>query len=95
MFSMKLLLVTCSLVPHSSSETWPIGDLALLDVDETLSGGASGAPVVDAAEDTLDTACIFPSDKLLLRRYARAVTNDGWTNTSGGIWQVRQRVIDI
>lgn len=77
-----------------SREHWEIGELTYVDVDLTLEIGSAGSDVVDATLDTIDLTCIFDDDKLLLRRMAAALTNDGLDEETylggaeGGIWNV-------
>lgn len=63
-------------------------------VDLTLQPGASGPAVVEATIDRMQASCLFPDDKLLMRRLAYVLTSDGQDpNTyasghNGGIWKV-------
>lgn len=61
--------------------------------DQTRVPGASGADIVEAVISLIHESCIFPNDRLYLRRLAYVESNDG-TDTStyrpgydGGIWQ--------
>ena len=66
--------------------------------DDTLTPGASGHEVVESTLTRIESACIFPDDKLLMRRIAYVASNDGKEpltyriNYHGGIWQVRAYV---
>ena len=77
--TMTLLLVTYCTAQH----------------DDTLTPGASGHEVVESTLTRIESACIFPDDKLLMRRLAYVESRDGaevYTFRSGyhgGIWQVR------
>ena len=63
-------------------------------VDDTRRPGAKGAEVVESVVNLIDAACIFPEDKLFLRRLAYIESSDGndpktyRENYHGGIWQV-------
>ena len=63
--------------------------------DDTLTPGASGHEVVESTLTRIESACIFPDDKLLLRRLAYVESSDGAESKTyragyhGGIWQVR------
>ena len=76
--TMTLLLVTYCAAQH----------------DDTLTPGASGHEVVESTLTRIESACIFPDDKLLLRRMAYVESSDGnYLGTyragyHGGIWQV-------
>ena len=62
--------------------------------DDTLTPGASGHEVVESTLTKIESACIFPDDKLLLRRMAYVESSDGEHPETyrdgyhGGIWQV-------
>ena len=64
--------------------------------DATLIPEAKGAEVVEMTVDKIEASCIFPEDKLLLRRLAYVESNDGVHPDTfrkgyfGGIWQVRK-----
>ena len=63
--------------------------------DGTLVPEAKGAEVVEMTTDRIEASCIFPDDKLLMRRLAYVESNDGLHPDAfrkgyyGGIWQVR------
>ena len=63
--------------------------------DGTLEENASGSVIVDATLNILRSKCIFPSDKLFMRRLAYVESHDGLDKDTfrpkydGGIWQVR------
>ncbi|XP_041372526.1 uncharacterized protein LOC121385804 [Gigantopelta aegis] len=67
---------------------------ATLAIDLTLSPGARGGDVVAAVVDRIRSKCIFPNDRLFLRRLAYVETRDGEDSRTyragyhGGIWQV-------
>ena len=62
--------------------------------DGTVAAGAAGKDVVESTVDRILASCIFPEDKLFLRRLAYVESNDGMNpktyrpDYSGGIWQV-------
>lgn len=62
--------------------------------DQTRQPEARGPQVVEAVVSYISESCIFPSDKLYLRRLAYVETQDGMNATTyrpgyyGGIWQV-------
>ena len=62
--------------------------------DETLKAYAKGHDVVEAVLDRLSMLCVFPDDKLLMRRIAYIESADGASPETfrqgyyGGIWQV-------
>ena len=64
--------------------------------DDTLTPGASGHEVVESTLTRIESACIFPDDKLLMRRMAYVESSDGEEASTygssyyhGGIWMVR------
>lgn len=63
--------------------------------DGTLVPEAKGAEIVEMTVDRIEASCVFPDDKLLLRRLAYVESNDGLHPDAfrngyyGGIWQVR------
>ncbi len=67
--------------------------------DKTREAEAKGAAVVDAVVDLITQSCVFTNDKLMLRRLAKAETDDGEEAHTfrppggrgfyGGIWQVK------
>lgn len=63
-------------------------------IDETLSSEAGGAAVVEMVCARLEASCIFPDDKLFLRRLAFVQSADGTSPDTyakgyyGGIWKV-------
>jgi len=75
-----------------------IGVLTVLpvesQVDQTREAGAAGAPVVDTVTRLIESSCIFPDDKLFIRRLAYVESVDGTLDNTfregydGGIWQV-------
>ena len=77
--TMTLLLVTYCAAQH----------------DDTLTPGASGHEVVESTLTRIESAYIFPDDKLLLRRMAYVESSDGKHPKTyrdgyhGAIWQVR------
>ncbi|XP_062602682.1 uncharacterized protein LOC134264402 [Saccostrea cucullata] len=62
--------------------------------DKTRIPGAKGSDVVEAVVNLIKNSCIFPNDRMYLRRLAYVETQDGLNpNTyrigyNGGIWQV-------
>ncbi|XP_076436779.1 uncharacterized protein LOC143276211 [Babylonia areolata] len=62
--------------------------------DATRQAGAAGPQVVEAVISLIRESCVFPDDRLLLRRFAFMVTNDGQNvdtyrpGFDGGIWAV-------
>ncbi|XP_069121954.1 collagen alpha-1(XII) chain-like [Argopecten irradians] len=62
--------------------------------DQTRVPEASGSAVVEAVINLIHQSCIFPSDKLYLRRLAYVESKDGTANDTyragyyGGIWQI-------
>ena len=68
--------------------------LCVAQHDDTLTPGAKGADVVEATLTRIESACIFPDDKLLMRRMAYVESSDGEHPDTyrdgyhGGIWQV-------
>jgi hypothetical protein len=65
--------------------------------DLTVTSKETGTEVVEAVVDLIQPTCIFPGDRLLLRRVAAVETDDGRDNRTfihdgaafyGGIWQV-------
>jgi len=73
-----------------------IGDslVDLVPLDQTRQPGSAGASVVDAVTRLIEVSCIFPDDKLFMRRLAYVESDDGSdektfrTDYDGGIWQV-------
>lgn len=63
--------------------------------DKTRIAGTVGSDVVEAVVNIIREACIFPNDKLYLRRLAFVESMDGMESNTyrngyyGGIWQVR------
>ena len=63
-------------------------------LDDTLRDGASGSKVVEAVVDRIEAACIFPEDKMFMRRVAYVESQDGMEDATyaprynGGIWRV-------
>ena len=60
-------------------------------VDLTLRPNATGSDVVEAAIAIIQEQCVFEDDAQMLRRWAKASSDDGLTlngNFAGGIWQV-------
>ncbi|XP_046562101.1 von Willebrand factor A domain-containing protein 1-like [Haliotis rubra] len=71
-----------------------------LSVNVVEHAGATGPDVVTTVVDIIRTNCIFPQDKLFLRRLAYVETRDGSSpktysdpNNSGGIWQVSSSML--
>ena len=64
-------------------------------VDRTREDRAKGADIVQAVIDRIRENCIYPNDRLFLRRLAYVESRDGANldtfrpNYYGGIWQVR------
>ena len=64
--------------------------------DQTVTPEGKGSEVVEMTVDRIEASCIFPEDKLLMRRLAYVESNDGLhpdtyrKNYHGGIWQVRK-----
>ncbi|XP_060084215.1 uncharacterized protein LOC132563474 [Ylistrum balloti] len=62
--------------------------------DQTRVPGASGSAVVEAVINLIHESCIFPNDRLYLRRLAYVESQDGTANDTyrvgynGGIWQI-------
>jgi len=67
--------------------------------DATLQPEAKGAEVVEMTVDKIEASCVFPEDKLLLRRLAYVESNDGLHPDAfrkkyhGGIWQVDEAML--
>lgn len=63
-------------------------------VDRTREDRAKGADIVQAVVDVIREKCIYPNDRLFLRRLAYVESRDGLDintfrpNFYGGIWQV-------
>ena len=63
-------------------------------VDQTRIPGAKGSAVVEAVINFLHETCVFPNDRLYLRRLAFVESRDGLDANAyrdgyyGGIWQV-------
>lgn len=63
--------------------------------DRTLEERAAGADIVQAVVDIIRENCIYPNDRVFLRRLAYVQSRDGLDvrtfrpNFYGGIWQVR------
>lgn len=63
-------------------------------VDRTREDRATGADIVQAVVDVIRSNCIYPNDRLFLRRLAYVESQDGLDintfrpNFYGGIWQV-------
>jgi hypothetical protein len=71
--------------------------LALLGgaiASDIMTPGATGTGIVKAVADRITASCVFPDDKLFLRRLAFVESSDGLTKPqpgySGGIWRVDQ-----
>ncbi|ESN97759.1 hypothetical protein HELRODRAFT_193192 [Helobdella robusta] len=83
---MKIFLVPCLIVSTILSVQGA--------VDETLVERARGFAVVQSVCAKINLACIFPEDKLILRRIAYVESNDGLDGDAyqpgyyGGIWKV-------
>jgi len=66
--------------------------------DRTRIPRQSGSDVVEAVVNLIREACIFPNDKLYLRRLAYVESMDGMEvntyrpNYYGGIWQVSKLI---
>lgn len=73
-----------------------IGDslVDLVPLDRTRQSGSAGSKVVDAVTSLIEASCIFPDDKLFLRRLAYVESGDGNDEKTfrdyydGGIFQV-------
>jgi len=69
--------------------------------DQTLQPEASGAGVVEATVSKIEASCIFPDDKLFLRRLAYVESGDGQHPDTfrkdyfGGIWQVEKEMFNV
>ena len=67
--------------------------------DLTQQAGASGAQVVESVVNLIHESCVFPNDRLLLRRLAFVATNDGQdagtfrAGFDGGIWAVSRTCV--
>ena len=63
--------------------------------DRTLEERAAGAEIVQAVVDIIRENCIYPNDRVFLRRLAFVQSRDGLDVGTfrpgfyGGIWQVR------
>ena len=83
-----MLLMLLLVAFHATQSFATSGDL-------TLQPGTSGSVVVEAVTDRIEASCVFPEDKMLLRRVAYVETFDGKDEKTyrdgyhGGIWQVR------
>ncbi|CAH1787670.1 unnamed protein product [Owenia fusiformis] len=70
----------------------------VLGIDKSLTADVSGEDVVEEVIEIIEGACIFPDDKLFLRRLAFVESLDGKdTKTyrsgyNGGIWQVDEAI---
>jgi predicted component of viral defense system (DUF524 family) len=69
-------------------------------VDWTIKSNASGLEVVETVVDSIQQSCIFPDDRLMLRRIAAVESDDGQAPKTftvphfyGGIWQVSERLV--
>ncbi len=69
-------------------------------VDLTMKDKESGALVVETVVDAIQQSCIFPDDRLMLRRIAAVESDDGQSERTfsvphfyGGIWQVCERSV--
>ncbi|KAL8562359.1 hypothetical protein ACOMHN_066073 [Nucella lapillus] len=64
--------------------------------DATRQPGTAGPQVVEAVINLIRESCVFPNNRLLLRRFAFMVTNDGQNagtyrpGFDGGIWAVSE-----
>ena len=73
--------------------------LTLAQHDDTLTPEANGHEVVESTIMRIESACIFPDDKLLMRRMAYVESSDGEHPDTfrdgyhGGIWQARKRYL--
>jgi len=73
-----------------------VGDsqVDLVSFDQTRQSGSAGAAVVDAVIGLIEASCIFPDDKLFMRRLAYVESGDGTDEKTfragydGGVWQV-------
>lgn len=67
--------------------------------DEGLIPEGYGAPLVESIVERIQASCVFPEDKLLLRRIAFVESQDGHDSNTyrdgyhGGIWQVKKDII--
>ena len=65
-----------------------------LGENDILTPGATGEAVVKAVADRITASCVFPDDKLFLRRLAYVESGDGLKATTtqigyyGGLWRV-------
>ena len=63
-------------------------------IDKTRTPNAVGSDVVEAVVNVIRNYCLFPDDKLYLRRVAYVESQDGLAASTfrqgyyGGIWQV-------
>lgn len=68
--------------------------LVVSAVDRTREDRAVGADIVQAVVDIIRENCIYPNDRIFLRRLAYVESKDGLNtdtfrpNFYGGIWQV-------
>ena len=68
--------------------------VAFAQVDKTREDRAMGSAVVQAVVDLIREHCIYPDDRLFLRRLAYVESRDGMDPKTfrpgyfGGIWQV-------
>ena len=64
--------------------------------DEAMVPGGSGDDMVESICERIEASCIFPDDKLMLRRISYVESQDGLEADTyrdsyhGGIWQVRK-----
>jgi len=84
-----------------------VGLLVLLGValaqiqDLTRISGSSGPQVVESVTSLIHESCVFPNDRLLLRRFAYVISDDGQKaftyrlGFDGGIWQVTQQDFQV
>ncbi|XP_048244945.1 uncharacterized protein LOC124143446 [Haliotis rufescens] len=77
-----------------ASLLWGLG-VAVVQ-DQTRVPGTSGSEVTEAVVNSITESCLFPDDKLFLRRLAYVETHDGTDAKTyrpgydGGIWQIDQ-----
>jgi hypothetical protein len=76
-----------------------ITGLCAANYDEAMVPEGSGSTLVESISERIEASCIFPDDKLMLRRVAFVESRDGSEPTTyradyhGGIWQVRGRLL--
>ena len=68
--------------------------LVSANYDEAMVPGGRGSGMVESVSERIEASCIFPDDKLMLRRISYVESQDGLEADTyrdsyhGGIWQV-------